>query len=149
MGDKPKAQLLFVCTGNTCRSPMAEYAWNANPATTDFTAVSAGLYAFDGEAMSKNSLEVLKENRIEAAAFRSQSVTFDLIKDSCLILTMSAGHRHDLLCRFPDAAERCFTLLDDGDIPDPFGQSIAVYRQTYNEICRGIEKWIKLLTGNN
>lgn len=132
--------VLFICTGNTCRSPMAELCF-AGMLKGKVRSVSAGLYAFDGEAMSGNSLAVLAENGIDGSMFRSQSVTYDLVRESSLILTMTASHRRELLMRVPEASEKCFTLLADADVSDPFGQSTGVYRETLAEIRRGLEKW--------
>ena len=140
-------QVLFVCTGNTCRSPMAEYCF-ARLTGGKYCSVSAGLFAFDGECMSDNSLAVLEENGIDGKNFRSQSVTFDLVQSSTLILTMCESHRQELLMRYPQAAEKC-TLLrhfsGGRDVRDPYGQPLAVYRETFAEIKTALQDWIKIL----
>ena len=144
--EQQKIQLLFVCTGNTCRSPMAELVCADMTGTDNVKSVSAGLYAFDGDAMSENSLAVLAESGIDGNSFRSRPLSFDLVRESSLILTMTAAHRAELLMRYPDAAGKCFTLLEKsggGDVSDPFGQNIAVYRHTLGEIRRGIAGWIE------
>lgn len=137
-------QILFICTGNTCRSPMAEYLVNASAMAVK--AVSAGLYAFDGEAMSANSLAVLAESGIDGRPFRSQSVTWDLVNDSSLILTMTSSHRRELLKRYPQAEKKCFTLLQGSEVSDPYGENCDVYRKTMTEIRRGIADWMEFLT---
>jgi protein-tyrosine phosphatase len=137
-------KVLFVCTGNTCRSPMAELCF-ARMTGGRIRCASAGVYAFDGEAMSENSLAVLAENSIDGSNFRSQSVTFDLVDSSDWIITMSNSHRQELLMRFPEAAAKCAVLCrfsGGGDIPDPYGQSVAVYRKTYAAIESALKNWM-------
>lgn len=144
---KVSRRVLFVCTGNTCRSPMAEFCFREAVSGMDTAVMSAGLYAFDGEAMSENSLAALKEEGIDGRSFRSQSVTYDLVKESDLIVTMTAGHKAELVMRYPDAAEKCHTLLENsgGDLPDPFGQNLTVYRKTLQIIRQGVLTWKEYL----
>ncbi len=140
-------KVLFVCTGNTCRSPMAELCF-ARMTGNRIECASAGICAFDGEAMSENSLAVLAENGIDGRSFRSQSVTFDLVQSSTLILTMCGSHRQELLMRFPEAAAKCAVLCrfsGGKDVRDPYGQPLAVYRETFAEIKTALQDWIKIL----
>ena len=146
--ERSKVQILFVCTGNTCRSPMAEYLFNSLTDGNSFHAVSAGLYAFDGEAMSENSLAVLEENGIDGSPFRSQSVTYELMMNSHLVIAMTASHLTELQMRYEEFAGKCRTLTEFSGscgISDPFGQNIAVYRRTFCEIKQNLENWINFL----
>ena len=142
------AKVLFVCTGNTCRSPMAEYCFREMVSDREIECVSAGLYAFDGEAMSANSLAALEEIGIDANDFRSRSVTHALAETSSLIITMTESHKAELIMRYPEAAAKCHTLLEKsgGNLPDPFGQSLSVYRKTRDIIREALKEWINFLT---
>ena len=123
---------------------MAEKCFEKMVSGIGITAGSAGLYAFDGEAMSENSLQALAEAGIDGSSFRSRSLTHDLVCSSKLILTMTMSHRAELLMRYPEAEEKCFTLLP-GDVSDPYGQNLDVYRRTLTEIRKGLEKWLEII----
>ena len=68
---------------------------------------------------------------IDAATFRSTAPTTDLILEADCIYTMTSGHRRALLTALPDLSDKTFTLLEGKDVCDPFGQSLDVYRQTF------------------
>lgn len=140
--------VLFVCTGNTCRSPLAEYCLKYLSDEKIRTA-SAGLHAFEGEAMNKNSLTVLAENGIDGSRFRSRNVAFDMTARASLILTMTRMQKLELITRFPQAADKCRLLAEisgGGEIPDPFGGSLEIYRQTWEKIRQNVEIWLAALT---
>lgn len=127
---------------------MAEYIFNHLAEKSGFQAVSAGLYAFDGEAMSVNSLEVLAENGIDAKDFRSQSVTYELMENCFMIIAMTASHLAELQSRYPEFSGKCRIITGNygsNGISDPFGQSISVYRRTFGEIKQNLENWITFL----
>lgn len=142
-------RILFVCTGNTCRSPMAE-AILKNKGIAGVEVKSAGVYASNGSEASINTKAVLDAEKI-AHNHQSSMLTDELVKWSTYILTMTSGHKSSILSLFPDAAGKTFTLKefignrDDVDISDPFGGSMEIYQQTYKEIKANIEKLIEKL----
>ena len=87
----PPRQILFICTGNTCRSPMAEVLFNHRN-VKGWKAVSAGLAAYPGMSISPRSAEALREWGIDVDAHRSQSVDDDLMEATDLIVTMTDAH---------------------------------------------------------
>ena len=137
-------KILFVCTGNTCRSPMAEALFNARKGTDEWVAESAGVFASSGSPASSNAIAALKELEIDLQSHRSQPVTRTLLEDADLVLTMTNGHRYSLLQNFPEFERKVYLLNAFGtskvpaDVLDPFGGSLEMYQKTRDEIDRSI-----------
>lgn len=139
--NRRKPHVLFVCTGNVCRSPMAEYLLRHNLGPqAEWKVSSAGLYTSDGMAASPPAIEVLREQGIDLTPHRSRAVTKDGIDSATLIVVMTASHVTELKQRFPEAQDRIYLLKSfdpgsgGGDIPDPLGSTTDQYRKTRDEI---------------
>ena len=109
--------VLFVCTGNTCRSPMAQHmlagALRESGGDADIRVESAGLAAADGAQMSAGAQRALARRGVTAAGrHRSRRLTAGMVADAGLILTMTMAHKNALLRLFPDAVEKVFTLRE-------------------------------------
>ncbi|MEW9671213.1 low molecular weight protein arginine phosphatase [Ammoniphilus sp. 3BR4] len=133
--------LLFVCTGNTCRSPMAEGLMKrlAEQENLSVEIKSAGVAAASGTPASAHTATILKNRGVELE-HASQPVTPELVKWADLILTMTYSHKQVVNRQFPEAQEKVFTLkeyigeMGDLDVMDPFGGSLEVYRETESEL---------------
>jgi len=137
--------LLFVCTGNVCRSPMAEYllrerlggdgAWEVR---------SAGLAALSGMPASAAAVATLRESGIGLGSHRSRPLTRELIDAASLIVVMTAGHRNQVTALSPRAIEKTFLLstfnaaANASDIDDPIGLSLVSYRGVRDEIVAAL-----------
>ncbi|UAC47933.1 low molecular weight protein arginine phosphatase [Bacillus aquiflavi] len=140
-------RILFVCTGNTCRSPMAEAILKSKK-INGIEVRSAGVFAVEGNQSSQNTKAVLLENNIDHL-HQSALLTEKQIEWATHILTMTAGHKSAIMNHFPQAVKKNFTLKEfvgeEGDIIDPFGGSIEVYRSTFTELNDYIGKIVSKL----
>lgn len=142
--------VLFVCTGNTCRSPLAEYLLRSK-AGEQLEVKSAGVAAYSGDQASSHVIKLLEEKGV-AAKHSSQSVTDELMHWADLILTMTTSHKLRLLQQFPYKADHIFTLKEyvdpsgsSLDISDPFGGDLEVYRSTLQELEQLLEPLLEKL----
>lgn len=151
--------ILFVCTGNSCRSVMAEGYLKKRLkelGRSDITVHSAGIRALTGMRPTEETIEVLKEESAEMASFRSRSLTDEMIENSDLILVMEDTHKEEVIRRVPSAAEKTHLLKEfslpktaehhEGfDIPDPIGRPLKDYKYCFSMIKKEIERIIKLI----
>ncbi|HHY73838.1 MAG TPA: low molecular weight protein arginine phosphatase [Bacillus bacterium] len=141
-------KILFICTGNTCRSPMAE-AILRHRTNNRYEVKSAGIFAHDGSTASPHSIEVLKKQSI-SIDHKSKQLTTELVTWSDLILTMGKSHKEMILERYPKAFDKVFSLKEFAqnkkvDIADPYGGTLDDYEKTFQEIDEAIAKLIEKL----
>ncbi len=139
-----KPRILFVCTANICRSPMAEYYLKEKLKRTglNYEVRSAG-FLQSGLAISENSRQVLAENAIDVPGHLSTQLNEFVIRQSWLILTMTINHKTSLIEHFPNAENKTFTLSEYAgfkqDIDDPYGLDIVNYRETFKKVKTRID----------
>ncbi len=140
-----KSLILFVCTGNVCRSPIAEYLLRERIQNNNlpFSVASAGTLKDYKSGISLFSGQLLQEAGIDASQHASQPVTEKLLSESWLVLTMEKRHKDELLNRYPEFGFKIFTLSEyanmEGDVDDPYGKELEDYQRAYSEISTRID----------
>lgn len=133
-----KMNIYLICTGNTCRSPMAEAILRSR-GIENVSVRSAGVHAQDGWPISLNAKTLIEEADMLYTPV-SRAVSSEDLKWADVVLTMTEGHKANLIYSHPEVKYKTFTLKgfvkpdSTGDVYDPYGGDIDTYRHVFNEL---------------
>lgn len=158
MSLKEKKHITFVCTGNTCRSPMAEclfrHAVMQDPDFENFIISSAGVSTWEGSPASLYAIQALETCGLSLSRHRAKNISQELIDHSILVLCMTHSHKDILELSF-NTEETNIHLLREFmenhhslNIPDPFGRSLEAYESCRDSIVEAIPSVIKYIKEN-
>ena len=134
--------VLMICTGNICRSPMAEYYLKSQLSSSSSLIVhSAGVGAMQGHAATDNAQAALKKYNIYCTEHQGRQITEEIIKESDLILAAEKVHKYNILGKFPTACGKVHRLCENKDIPDPYQRSLRAFEETLEMIIQGLNSW--------
>ncbi len=143
-----KPVITVVCTGNTCRSPMAEALLREHlskklGSEDAVRVISAGVAAGVGMGASPQAIEVMGDRGLDLTGHSSRPLDESVIRVADLVLTMTEGHRAAILAAWPEMQDRVFLLRrDGGDVTDPVGMPLEVYERCAAQIDQELAKWV-------
>lgn len=140
--EKHTIKVCFVCTGNTCRSPMAAMVLNKLGKEYGITAVSAGLFPNVGDPISVYAAEALNKNNFCVPDHFAVRINEDIVGDCDRIIGMSENHAFILMQMFPTAASKIYNMPEN--IDDPYGGTIEDYEKCLKQIIAGVREMFKL-----
>ncbi len=138
-------KVIFVCTGNTCRSPMAETIYKSLETNSDIKVMSRGLVVLFSEPSNPKADTVLKSHNLELKGHISRGLKPSDLDEDTLVLTMTEKQKKSIIETF-DFQDNVYTIKEfvgeSGDVTDPYGGTLIDYEECYIELARLVKKTV-------
>ncbi len=151
-------KIMFICTGNICRSAMAHKLMEKKLKDNnikDVEVYSCGIYAYDGDVPTDEAREVMQEYGVDMSTHRATNIAHSKIKEMDLILCATTSHKSAVMQMYPELKDKVYTMKEyinddeeqqDLDIKDPWGYGVETYRFCVAEIDKCLNKLIQKFT---
>ena len=146
-----KKRVIFICSGNICRSPMAAAMLSdwIEKQPLDLEVSSAGTLGIEDHAADPDAIEALEEEDLDLRSHRSRGISREIIEDAFAVIVMGPEHEDALRSRYPDTGdsivrlwEHCPAGRNAGEIEDPLGRGLEEFRRIRDVIRDGLEHWL-------
>lgn len=144
-------KIMFICTGNICRSAMADGLMKklVKDSNKDIESYSCGIFADDGDMPTFNAVEAIKEYGVDLKSHKATNIRSSKIEEMDIILCATVSHKNNVIAIYPNLKDKVFTMKEyadfdknDLDIPDPWGYDVETYRFCASTISKCLNKII-------
>ena len=146
------SSVVTVCTGNICRSPLAEYLFRSRLEGVSAKVSSAGIQALVNQPADVLAQEIAQTHGLDLSPHLGRQVEKSILEEYDLILVMEDHHRDYIRSRFPQVSGKVFLLgkwEEEMQIPDPYKKSPDFFKEVYSQIDRSVTHWVNQMNGAN